>query len=793
MSLLIVATLAIGIACSVSMYSVLAGVILEPLPWPQTDRLGVIWNRPPDAADPLEMSQQEIVDLQDLLPAMTIASYSRGRRSVRKERAEAPQSALVTSATRELYALLGSEVRLGRNLEPQEFVRGGPRAVVASWEFWQGQLDGDPDRLGQPVLLGELDYTVVGVMPPEFPLPLDYVNGERTDLWTGTELGYAVDWPRTVRMFPAMARLDSSTSWAEAQVDLDRALATLRSRFPETYGDGWRMELVPVSEELLGRVRPAMIALFGAVLLVMLIACANVANLLLAQGDSRRSEIAVRAALGADRVRLIRQLLFESLWLSLAGGTLGACGAWLVVSGLPKLPAGDLPRFDRVGVDAGVLGFALLMSLATAILFGLVPALRLARRGERAALSSSRVSSGGFSGSARLGGRQLLVVGQIAVAMVLIAGAGLLTQSLRNLLSADLGFEPKGLTSARVSAPRGATPDELVRFWDRVRARAAEEPGIASAAVTMNMPFSSGVMSRSGGVDGVGPPVELPRVTLERAGPGIVKTMGYRLLEGRGLKEEDRVGAESVVVVNRRLAELLGGDAVGRRFRLLDSPTAWMTIVGVVDDVVGESIDASIAPRALISYTQFADLGRRMQSQMNLMLRAEDSQPIDAVTIARLMEAVDPGSAVSRSADMSSVVRDQGLAHYRFAAIVLSMFAAVAIAMSVVGVFGLLMYLVDGSRRALGIRLALGATGGQIRRSVQRGALVLALLGVVIGLPVAVAATRTLDSLLYEVSSTDLRSLVVAVAALVGTTVLAAALPARRAAKVPLTEVLRSD
>jgi predicted permease len=794
---LVVATLAIAIACTTGMFSVLRAVLLRPLPWPDSERLAMIWNVPPRAGDRLQLSVAELRDLDELLADVEVGSYSREATPVRLgERVETWDVCWVTAP---VFAMLGARVALGRPFAPDEYGPSGPATVILSHETWRDAFGSDPQVVGKRLVLEGRSHEIVGVMPADVPLPLDYREGDRTQLWAGTGLGWAERWPRETRMFPALARIGEGTTFEHARSQLEHAFEELRRRHPETYPAGWRMELVPVADELFGELRPTLWALFGAVFFVLLIACANVAHLLLAQNDARRHELAIKGALGARRGRLVRQLMFESLLLALAGGAAGALGAYGAVAALLALRPGNLPRIDAAAVDSTVLLFALAASLATAFLFGLLPAVRAS--GARAGTSLPR--GRGVAGGLRPRGiRRLLLVGEVALATVLLAGAGLMVQTLRNLARADLGFEPEGLVALAVSLPRGAYEEGAarVRLWERLREGAAELPAVESASLTTLVPFWSGLMSRPMELERpAGEPATVPQVHVDRAAAGIAGTMGLRLLAGRDLAESDREEGEPVALVNETLARRLAADAslgvgraVGRRLRFEGRP--WLTVVGVVGDNLQVTVDTPPAPRVFVPFAQVPVAGGWPVSSFAWLAARVEGDP--AAQIAALRESIrstDPEITVGAELSLADLVAASALAPYRFAGFVLGLFAAVALLLAVVGVYGLMSYLVRLGRQEVGVRMALGALRGQIHAQVLRQGLALAAGGLVLGLPAAFVTTRLLESVLYGVSPADATAFAVSGLLLAGVAAVASAVPARRATEVSPVEVLRSE
>ncbi|MDA8020481.1 MAG: ADOP family duplicated permease [Thermoanaerobaculia bacterium] len=790
-SLLIVATLAVGIACTTAMFSVVRAVLLQPLPWPESDRLATIWNRPPGSADRLILSLREIRDLQEMAEGFEVGSYSTDDETLSIH--DRDVTLQVTWVTRETLSFLGAKPILGRSFHDEEFLFRGPGTAILSHAAWHRYFGGDAEALGQTIDVGGRSHEVIGIMQPGISLPQELKNRQRTDLWIGTTLGWANEWPRETRMFPALVRLDQGTSLEAARAELDRAMNEMARQHPSVYPPGWKAELSPIDAEILGPVRSPILALFGAVFFVLLIACANVAHLLLAQIDGRRGEIALRCALGARHLRIARQLLIESLLLALAGGVFGLVAAFGTIELLLAIQPGDLPRIETVSVDPTVLLFALGVALLTPLVFGLVPILGAAGGDLQPALRRQRAAA--VAGLRPSLGRRTLVVAEIALATVLLAGAVLLVGTLRNLARADLGFESQGLTVASVAAPRDARDNaSKVVFWDALRTHVGSQSAIDVASTTMSLPFRSGVLSRGLEIEGMSAAqLELPRVTIERAAPRVAEAMGYPLIQGRDFAEEDRRGAVPVALINETLAEYLEDRPVGQRVRIPQQETPWLTVVGVVADAVHEGIDEPIAPRIILPYTQFDDIGMRVTSFNWLALRTQEGAGPTLETLRTWVREVDPDAAILYRFDMEDDVVAEAMARHRFAASVLSLFAGLALVLAVVGIYSLLAYLIHRGRHEIAVRMAIGAKRRDIHRQVSRLGLTLGLAGLAVGIPAALALTRLVETLLYEVEPTEPRAFAVAAAILLAASLTASALPADRATRVEPMEVLRSE
>lgn len=775
-----VLTLTLGIGATTAMYSLVSGVLLRRLPYPDPDRIVVVWERAQDGrllhASYLNFADwrsgaSELDALAAYTPAapMTVVTAAGGTRAV------------VSSVSADFFRVGGVEPLLGRTPGPSENRPGGEPVAVVGHRFWTESL-GAPARLeGVTVSVHGTLHDVVGVMPAGFELP------QPADVWL--PLDRAVPW--TVRgnhVVGVVGRLAAAAGPARAAAELERLHADIRALSPEVETVG--VTVRPFHDELVGGARRPLLLLLGASGFLLLVACTNVAATLLARGAGRRRELAVRASLGAGRGRLVRQLLHESLALALPG----AAGGLLLARGLlgvtRRLDPGAVPRLAEVGLDTGVLLFALGAALATSLLFGLLPALRLTA-GDLA--RSVREGRDGSDRRTRVTGR-LLIAGEVAMAVVLLAGGGLLLRSLSAILERDGGFRTEGVATGRLHLPaeRYSTAAEGIAFLDRVLTDVRSIPGVEDAGVALQLPVR--------GSGGVGGPVLLgdERWTeawlhYRVADAGYFRTLGIPLLEGRLFDASDDEGASHVAVIDRAMAERLwpGESALGQRFnpRGMDPwPDEWLTVVGVV----GEVTDWGQAPGGAPTYYVHArqrpvflaifglDLVARgpdaaaLAGAMRDRVRALDADvPVTAGTLARRIA----GSAADR----------------RFTALVLGGFALLALLVAAVGIYGMVAYAAARRTREMGIRLALGARPRQVRREVQAEALAAVAAGAAVGLAGAFGLARTLRSLLFEVGPGDPVALLGGLALLGAAAWLASWLPARRGARLDPARTLRED
>ncbi|MBX6365432.1 MAG: ABC transporter permease, partial [Gemmatimonadetes bacterium] len=675
-----------------------------------------------------------------------------------------------------------------RWFRPEEGRPGGEPVVVLGYGVWQRRFGGDPRVVGMRIELDDEPRTVVGVMPPDFRspapgaelwVPLVVDTGDRIALWsTGVRL---------------VGRLRPGATLEAARAELRRLVPGMRELFPwkmpATYGS--QADVVPLLEATVGEVRPLLLVLLAAVGVVLLVACANVANLLLVRSAGRRRELALRSALGATRAVLARHLLAESLAIALAGGAAGvllALGALGVLRG--HLPA-DLPRAAEIGVDARVLAFALALSLATGLGFGLVPALRASAASPFGALRED----GRGGGAARHRLARALVVAEVALATMLVSAAGLLIKSFRRLLEVDPGFRVERVVSAAVAPPLSRYPDDVARrrFYAALLERARALPGVDAAAVAGAVPLGKGAYGSVFSIEGRPDPATetgewpfaFPRVT---AHPEYFRALGIPVVAGRAFTAADAEDAPPVVLVSRALAARYwpGGGAIGARIRFPGKDEPWRTIVGIVGDVKWDGLGAAWAPALYVPLSQGGT------STARVVLRTAAAPAAVAASLRAIVAQLDPATPVSDVRAEREIVAD-AVARPRGAALLLGVFAALALGLGVVGVYGVLAYAVGRRTREIGVRMALGAEAGRVRRMVLAEGGRLAGAGVALGLGGSLAGRRALASLLYGVRPSDPATLLASALLLALAALLAAALPALRATRVAPAVALRAE
>ena len=765
-------TLALGIGANTAIFSVIDAVLLRPLPYPESERLVRLYAR--DAAgEDFSVSPADFLEgyaraeVFEHLAAYREFSFNMAS----QERAERVSGVVVSP---EFFPVMGVAPRLGRHITPAQDAPGGPRVVVLGHALWRKRFNGDEGVLGKSVDLDGEPRTVVGVMPEGFQFP------EGTELWASSR--YAVpEHPlrptqdpttrRDMQYFDVVGRLRPGAGLEQANAEAKAVAGRLKQQHGE------RTEAVSASvytlhEDVVGGTRPALLMLVGAVAILLLIACANVANILLARGATRQKEIALRLALGAGRVRLVRQFLTESLLLALAGGVLGVLLALWALPPLKALVPGGLP----LALDARVLAFTALVSLVSALAFGLFPALNLANQDLNGALKEGGRAGSGGARSNRA--RRVLVVSEIALAAVLLTGAGLLIRSFNRLLDVPLGFEPEKVLTAQLTLPQARYPEKSQRaaFVGRVLEQVGGSPEIESAAVVSRIPLNFGRSTRSVEVQGRTPQEIKVSPDYLVASPGYFRSMGVPMLAGRDFDVRDAAGAQRVVVVNEATARYLwpGENALGK---LVKTDDEWSQVVGVVGNVRQVSLTSQPPPTVYVPYAQDP------WPFMSLVVRARSSPAGAAPALLGAVGNVDKDVPLYGVRPMEEVLATS-LSARRWRTLLLSLFAFTALALACLGIYGVTAYSVTQRTHEIGIRMTLGARKADVLKMVVGQGLKLAVVGVAAGLVAALALSRLATSMLYGVEAADPVTLVAVSAILICVTAAACLVPARRATKV---------
>lgn len=683
---------------------------------------------------------------------------------------------------------------MGRVFTPDEDDAGKPTTAILSYGFWQRHFAGDTQVVGKTLSLNGNPVEIVGVMPPNFTLNKEVmptVNKiSNAEMLLSLPMGEGKRTTRTNEDYNIFGRLRPAVNMAQAQADVDRIVSGMKQQYPQNYppGSGFMISVVPLLQQVVGEVRRPLLILLGAVGFVLLIACANVANLQLARATVRQKEIAVRAAVGAGRLRIIRQLLTESVLLSLIGGLLGLLLAIVGIQVLQMFGPDALPRLNEIRVDGQVLAFTFFVSLATGILFGLAPALRASSVDLNGVLKAGGRGSGGSSHH-RV--RNLFVVVQVTLSLVLLIGAGLLVRSYQHIQNASPGFNAQNVLSFRLSLPNSKYKGPAVTiFYKQLGERLKALPGVQAVGTSYSLPMSSVALAWGPiTIEGYVPKNSADFImSNERfVSPGYFAAMGVPLVRGRLFDERDVKGAQEAVIVNENLAQRFwpNEDAIGKRLERGDKEP-WRTVVGVVRDTKEFSVDNEPPISIYHPHEQFP-IGT-----MFVVVRTASDPGQMSSAVSREIHALDPELPAFEFKTMEQRLA-VSLAPRRFSTFLLGVFAITALLLAAIGIYGVLDYSVSQRTQEIGIRMALGAQPGKIALMVVRQSLVLVIAGTVIGLMGAIALTRVMSSLLYGVSATDLRTFAVPPLVLGGIALVASYLPARRAARVDPTIALRTE
>ncbi|HEX3160361.1 MAG TPA: ABC transporter permease [Gemmatimonadaceae bacterium] len=791
-TLVVVLTLALGIGANTAIFSVVNAVLLRPLPY-----------RDPGQLVTIEHYYSGANEIEAPVSSTGFADYRDRTRSFARMAVESgwgpnltgagePERLTASRVSGHFFDVLGVQPALGRTLRPDEDAPGHERVVVLSDGLWRRLYGADPGVVGRTMVLDGESHEVVGVMPPGFR---DFFN-RRVELWRPLALPpeqYHNDQARTNEWLNLTARLAPGVAVEQARTEMTQFAERLKRDYADAYPPYWTLTVTPLREQGVGDTRAALLVLLGAVGFVLLIACANVANLLLARGATRLKEVAVRSALGAGRWALVRQLLTESMLLAVGGGLAGLALAWLGVKALTAWNPANVGWTDDLRLDAPVLAFTLGVAALTGLLFGLVPSLQTARPDLQETLRD-----GGRGAHAERGGQALrrsLVVAEVALALMLLAGAGLLIKSFSRLQQVDPGFSPERLLTFNLALPQAKYPTDTqqIAFFDQLLPRLAAIPGVQGAGATSVLPFGGSWSTASFSVEGFTPGDGEPGPwgDIRYVSPGFLSTLRAPLLRGRLLAESDDATRPRVAVVDEELAKRFwpDDDPVGKRITFGDPDSAgtrWIEVVGVVGHTAHEGLDADRRVQVYLSYRQ------RGLPNMAVALRTT-GDPVQLTNVVRrAVRELDPDQPISRVKSMDALVAES-VGPRRLAATLLALFAGIALLMAAIGIYGVMSYSVAQRTRELGVRMALGARRRDVLAMVVRQGMGLVLLGVGIGVVGALALARLIASQLYAVRPTDPVTFLAVAVLLAGIALVATLVPALRATRLDPVVALRQD
>lgn len=807
LALAAILTLALGIGVNAAIFSIVDSVLLTPPPFREPDRVAIVWASNPQFAeslgvvDELPSAPAHIDDWRKASSVESIATMQADRLVLTGE--GFPQLLGVVRVSGDFFKVLGATPALGRAITLDDDPPGRPEVVVISHSLWQRTFSGDPKVIGKTVNLSGNPYSVIGVMSPRFNFPrgghdvqAGYGFQAEPDLWI--PLGFPADvrQNRALRGAVALARLKPGVPLSQAEAEMKTISSQLAQSFPDTDG-GWSARLQPIMEKLLGGLRPVLLILWAAVGLVLLIACINVANLLLARAASRQKEIAVRMAMGAGRQRLVSQLLTESALLAVLGGVLGVFLAWAGLRLFAGLVPTGLVGSASMSLDGRTLAFTAFLCILTTVLAGLIPALQMTRPNLAGTLREGTRAGAGTVGSRRT--RSALVVVEVAIAVLVLIGAGLLLRSFGRLLDVDPGFRPQRILTAEFALPPILVPVEnRGPFMESVLEKVKTLSGVSSAALISDLPMGGGETVTNIVIEGRPEPKpgEAPTVALRTVSPGYFEIMSVPLRQGRYFGVEDHKDSVPVAVINEVAARDLwpGENPVGKRIKIGGDGDRWYTIAGVVAGIRYSGLQGELRSEIYRLVSQ-APVGT-MPFIMRVAMRTEADPQTLANQVRAAVKEVSPEQPVSNIRTMEQLVSNS-IAQPRFSMMLLGLFAVLALVLSIVGIYGITAYSVTQRTREIGLRMALGAQPGGILRMVVRETGILALVGVVLGLVAAYALARflatSLSSMLFGVEATDPLIFAGVSVGLILISLAAAFLPGRRATRVDPLTALRAD
>lgn len=790
-----VLTLSLGIGATAAIFAVVNAVLLAPLPYSEPQQRVALWNRW-TGFDKTWLSEAEVLDYRRLCRTLTdVAAWSSGQANLTG--AGEPVRIGYALVTPNTFRVLGVQAALGRGFADGEDREGFDRVVVISHGLWQASFGGAEDVVGRALQLDGVNRTIVGIMPRGFQLPTDFGedSAEPTRLWVPLYLN-PTNPERGSHGYYGAAVLARGATAAQASAEL-RAIAQAWAKdglYPA--GDDFHSFAVPLEEEVRGSIRPVLLLLGTAVGFLLMIACANVANLLLVRAEGRQRELAVRVAIGASPWRIVRQLLTESLVLAMLGTLGGAAIALAASRGIQAIDPASLPKLAAIALDARVLVFTAVVGLATTMLFGLAPVLRASRVQVTGALRDGTASATASGHRRRL--RGLLVIVETALAVVLVTGAGLMIRSVDALQRVELGFDPRNVLTMRVALPATTyeKPEQVVALYERLLERVRALPGVRHAGLMRSLPLGATIGDWGLAVEGWTPPRPGANAKgdWQVVSTGAIEALGERLVRGRLFTAADGANTPPVAVINETMAQIYwpGQDPIGRRIRQGSPDRPWITVVGIVADVRHNGLEVEIKEKFYRPHAQFPGSTGFAVRNMNLVVKTLRDPMAVVAPIRAELRALDPNLPIANIRTMEEVVASS-MSQPRLAGSVLMLFAALALLLAAIGLYGVLAYVVSERQHEIGIRMAIGADSGDVRRSVLRHGLGLALVGVGVGAGASLGLGQLIRGLLHGVTPHDPTTFGVVPAILIVVALLASWIPAHRATRINPILALKSE
>jgi predicted permease len=789
-----VLTLALGMGANAAIFSIVNAVLLRPLPWSEPDRAVMIWSKWV-AFDKTWVATGEVVDYRRRAATLAeVAAWGDGQVNLTGD--GEPERVAVGNVTANVFSTLGVAPLLGRTFTATEDVPNGPNLVVLGHALWSRRYAADPNIVGRTIQINGRAYEVTGVMPAGFVLPTDYQNPAPTQLWSPLQMDSASTDHGSHGLYAA-ARLKPGATVQQAADELHGIARAMTSEGLYPRPMQFDTVVVSLTDEVVGTVRRAIWLLFGAVAFLLLIACANVANLLLARAEGRHREIAVRAALGASGLRVVRQLLTESVVLTGIAAALGLALAFAGVRLVAWWNPASVPRVAAARLDMTVLMFTVVVAAITSLAFSLAPALR--------ALNVDLVDSlkdgaqGASSGGSRQRFRNALVVVEMALAVVLLVGAGLMLRSVWSLQHVHLGFDPSRVLTMRLALPQASydKPEQVVAFFSRLLDGVRVIPGVANAGAVRSLPLGSTIGDAGLRIEGYAPPPGTgAKGDWQIATPGYLETIGERLVRGRSIAASDKSETMLVGLINEEMARLYwnGRDPIGGRFKIgggaADRP--WVTVVGIVANVRHNGLTGAVKEKFYIPHTQWhKSVGNPIRS-MTLVVKAQSDPRTLTGPVRQALRTLDPALPVADVRTMEDVVAAT-LSAPRFTGLLLGVFAALALVLSAIGIYGVLSYVVSRRTREIGIRVAIGASRGEVLKLVLRSGVGLAVVGILTGLVAAALFSTLMSTLLHDVQPGDPATFAAVAVALTAVATAASLVPAWRATRVDPIRALKTE